>query len=300
MSTIIIVKALGCKRIAAVMGAVLVALAVQIVLWTGPTGAQTCPPGEQCEPPNSPPAVRTNSTSVVVVQGQTATNTGTYSDDDSAGDVTLTPSVGSVTKTGTNSGTWSWSLASTPLGSQRVTITATDSQGASRSTNFTLTGTLPNGKIAFHSASNIFTMNPDGSGRTNLTNGPPGGSFPAFSPDGSKIAFTSNRDGDSEIYVMNADGSGQTNITNNTTSDASSPPAPQAPSTPTPPSSGSPPASPSPSSSAPSTGAPSSPAARPGATPTSPRGSTPSRFAPPTSRATPTQPPPAAPGLWTP
>ncbi|MBM2827419.1 MAG: exported protein of unknown function, partial [Dehalococcoidia bacterium] len=31
----------------------------------------------------------------------------------------------------------------------------------------------------------------------------------------SKIAFSSNRDGNGEIYVMNADGSGQTRLTNN-------------------------------------------------------------------------------------
>ena len=37
----------------------------------------------------------------------------------------------------------------------------------------------------------------------------------AWSPDGSKIVFDSNRDGNDEIYVMNADGSGQTNLTNN-------------------------------------------------------------------------------------
>ena len=37
---------------------------------------------------------------------------------------------------------------------------------------------------------------------------------PAWSPDGSKIAFTSERDnGDREIYVMNADGSGQFRLT---------------------------------------------------------------------------------------
>ena len=31
--------------------------------------------------------------------------------------------------------------------------------------------------------------------------------LPVFSPDGTRIAFTSNRDGNSEIYVMNRDGS---------------------------------------------------------------------------------------------
>src|SRR4029077_7283177 len=40
-------------------------------------------------------------------------------------------------------------------------------------------------------------------------------SDPAWSPDGKKIAFMSNRDGgDIEIYVMNVDGSQQTRLTN--------------------------------------------------------------------------------------
>jgi uncharacterized protein YjdB len=37
---------------------------------------------------------------------------------------------------------------------------------------------------------------------------------PAFSPDGSRIAFVGQRDGNPEIYVMNADGTGATRITN--------------------------------------------------------------------------------------
>jgi WD40 repeat protein len=37
---------------------------------------------------------------------------------------------------------------------------------------------------------------------------------PAFSPDGSRIAFVSQRDGNPEIYVMNADGRGAARITN--------------------------------------------------------------------------------------
>jgi hypothetical protein len=53
---------------------------------------------------------------------------------------------------------------------------------------------------------------------TALTSGAPNG-HPAWSPDGSRIVFTSLRDGDREIYVMNADGTGQTNLTNSPGSD---------------------------------------------------------------------------------
>jgi TolB protein len=38
--------------------------------------------------------------------------------------------------------------------------------------------------------------------------------MPVFSPDGSKIAFVTNRDGNTEIYVMNRDGSGVRRLTN--------------------------------------------------------------------------------------
>ena len=39
--------------------------------------------------------------------------------------------------------------------------------------------------------------------------------LPIYSPDGSKIAFTSNRDGNPEIYVMNVDGTNVRRMTNN-------------------------------------------------------------------------------------
>ena len=58
-------------------------------------------------------------------------------------------------------------------------------------------------------------MNRDGSSPTNLTNSPAYETFPTWSPDGLRIAFVSNRDGNFEIYVMNADGSNQTNLSKN-------------------------------------------------------------------------------------
>ena len=54
-----------------------------------------------------------------------------------------------------------------------------------------------------------------GASQANLTNNPAFDGSPAWSPDGSQIAFVTNRDGDREIYVMSADGSDQVNLTVN-------------------------------------------------------------------------------------
>ena len=54
---------------------------------------------------------------------------------------------------------------------------------------------------------------------TKLTPDTGSASDPAFSPDGSRIAFVSQRDGNAEIYVMNADGSGSTRVTNDPLTD---------------------------------------------------------------------------------
>ena len=72
-----------------------------------------------------------------------------------------------------------------------------------------------NGKIAYASNnSEIYVMEADGSNQTNLTNNPAVDNFPAWSPDGSKIAFTSTRPPlGGGIYVMNANGSGLTRLT---------------------------------------------------------------------------------------
>ena len=51
-----------------------------------------------------------------------------------------------------------------------------------------------------------------------VTNEEPG----SWSPDGTKLAFSTSRTGDTEVFVMDADGSNQVNLTNNGAEDSGS------------------------------------------------------------------------------
>jgi len=68
------------------------------------------------------------------------------------------------------------------------------------------------GRITFSDDTFVYVVNANGSGLTRLTKGPTRDFDPAWSPDGKRIVFRSERDGSSQIYVMNADGTGQRNI----------------------------------------------------------------------------------------
>jgi endonuclease/exonuclease/phosphatase family metal-dependent hydrolase len=95
------------------------------------------------------PRVSADKSSVVVDEGQTATNTGTYEDPSieeitaPPSAVTLSASVGSITKTGTTAGTWRWSYKTPNVSADEtktVTIIAKDSgAGADSSKSFSLT-----------------------------------------------------------------------------------------------------------------------------------------------------------------
>ncbi|MEO7137956.1 MAG: fibronectin type III domain-containing protein [Gemmatimonadales bacterium] len=68
----------------------------------------------------------------------------------------------------------------------------------------------------------IYTINSTGLGApTRLTFHPALDAEPAWSPDGARIAFRSERDGNSEIYVMNADGSNPVRLTSDVAHDES-------------------------------------------------------------------------------
>ena len=68
------------------------------------------------------------------------------------------------------------------------------------------------GKITFERDGDIFAMRPDRGGLVALTQHPATDEEPVWSPDGTRIAFVSDREGNREVYVMLADGSGVTNL----------------------------------------------------------------------------------------
>ncbi|NLE36406.1 MAG: hypothetical protein GX621_00105, partial [Pirellulaceae bacterium] len=90
-------------------------------------------------PENQPPVVAVDNGFVSVDEGTVASNSGVFADPDLGDDVTIGASVGTVTKTGSAAGewTWSWDAADGPLATV-VTITADDGQGGVASVTFDL------------------------------------------------------------------------------------------------------------------------------------------------------------------
>jgi hypothetical protein len=88
-----------------------------------------------------PLTVLPQSASVTTVEGGSAGNTGTYFSPTAGDNVLLTASIGTISKSGTSNGTWSWSFPTSdgPDQSQTVVITAADPRGGTAQGTFSLT-----------------------------------------------------------------------------------------------------------------------------------------------------------------
>ena len=87
-------------------------------------------------PSNNPPTITVSNAAVSGNEGTSITNTGTWADADASDVVTLSASLGTVTKNA--DGTWNWAIDGLDdTSATTVTITATDSKGATASVNFT-------------------------------------------------------------------------------------------------------------------------------------------------------------------
>src|SRR5262249_37729643 len=58
----------------------------------------------------------------------------------------------------------------------------------------------------------VASVRPEGSGVVRLTRSRGLDDYPAFSPDGKRLVFVSNRDGQFEVYVSASDGSRPVNL----------------------------------------------------------------------------------------
>ena len=65
--------------------------------------------------------------------------------------------------------------------------------------------TYSKGKVAFSYLGDIWIANENGAGVQRLTDNQAREIYPRFSPDGSMIAFSSNREGNYDVYVIPAD-----------------------------------------------------------------------------------------------
>lgn len=107
-------------------------------------------------------------------------------------------------------------------------IVAVNTGGASTPSNVATTVTRPapvcrQSQIVFvsdrNSNSEIYVMNPDGSGLRRVTDTSSNEAHPVFAPSGDRIYFSSDDSGNSQIYSVNIDGSNRRRLTDNLAND---------------------------------------------------------------------------------
>ena len=100
-----------------------------------------------------------------------------------------------------------WDVAAPPLPTRTVNINVDEGTWMDVDVS-------PDGRtIAFDMLGDIYTMPITGGTPTRIAEGLPYEMQPQFSPDGKRIAFTSDRGGGDNIWVMNVDGSDKRQLT---------------------------------------------------------------------------------------
>ena len=102
----------------------------------------------------------------------------------------------------------SWDVAAPPLDTREISINV--DQGTWMSLDVSPDGSM----IAFDLLGDIYVMPIGGGEARSISSGLAWDYQPRFSPDGSQIAFTSDREGGDNIWVMDADGENARAITN--------------------------------------------------------------------------------------
>jgi imidazolonepropionase-like amidohydrolase/Tol biopolymer transport system component len=93
-----------------------------------------------------------------------------------------------------------WDVANPPLETRQIDINVTEGTWMSLDVS-------PDGQtIAFDMLGDIYTMPITGGAATNVSSGLPWEIQPRFSPDGTQLAFTSDREGGDNIWIMDVDG----------------------------------------------------------------------------------------------
>jgi imidazolonepropionase-like amidohydrolase/Tol biopolymer transport system component len=100
-----------------------------------------------------------------------------------------------------------WDVAAPPLETRAVEIDVEEG------TWMSLDVSPDGGTIAFDLLGDIYTVPISGGAATAIASGIPWEMQPRFSPDGSRIAFTSDRGGGDNIWIMNVDGTDKRQVT---------------------------------------------------------------------------------------
>lgn len=102
-----------------------------------------------------------------------------------------------------------WDITNPPLSTALETIEFSVTEGTWMSLDVS-----PDGKnLVFDLLGDLYTLPLSGGKAVPITSGISWDMQPRFSPDGRKIAFTSDRDGGDNIWIINADGSAEKQIT---------------------------------------------------------------------------------------